>query len=825
MDFQDVYQMRGPLIHADENINQAEQQESEASSFLKVRMMDGKALDKGHRKMLKQAEKLSKTSADHLKKINEQEMMKSKLEPGTYAYHVLEVSIKEEQIKRISASTGSFLKKMMAFDNPKPVITRIELDSLKRILKQREAIITIYAANGEFSVKHRANFEQHQKLYVEEMERLEKLRGEYDLQMKTVRALDEEKRQAQVEQKLPEKEKNVKIVREFLKMPFRIEDLRKEYVYDNIGKCIHIIKLIEKAKSCKGDLKQFGLTEDESKIFEVKLDALNDYGNHIRELVLKQNIDICSDDLKVRQSPEMAESRRSYLNGGYIRLESGIELYNKVCRQGVQAAEEARKKTTLENRLSYLETQAGLDHYEDEQIAREISRPFRSNGQKEEILVKADFENVLGSKHRVYEKDRLYRLFYTLQEKLNDPLFDSLETYIGRYTLTNRKLGEDRKKFQIKENKMLADIKNQLVKISGQVSGETLRYVNLLQSMILENTNGMLRLKPDVKNTVYGDEQFQISPWYKNNTKRKWSDRRDMPLFPHAPTIKDISQGGVGDCYLMAAMISVLNTTPEVIKECMRDNGDGTVTVRFFDHDEERTNRTPIYITVSKTVPVAEFDIEDHSIGCLWMQMLRKAYAASGLHVKHNKNSRYRDAKKISYGSIEAGESGVFLYELLEGEAVTHREVTDVKKEIAEAHEIRPDDTAPSMYTATEEKTFQRIQAALDAKKYVMMYTRAGKKGGKGLNGESMLNGMMVAGHAFSILNTATRVIHAREHKFLVIMNPWAHTGIQYEVERNGHTITRKSENMDEGVFYMDLADISKYMWAIDEVGSAGNPT
>lgn len=124
-----------------------------------------------------------------------------------------------------------------------------------------------------------------------------------------------------------------------------------------------------------------------------------------------------------------------------------------------------------------------------------------------------------------------------------------------------------------------------------------------------------------------------------------YSDRRGDCLFPHEPSINDIEQRGLGDCYLQAAVSSLVMSRPGKLKEGMRDNGDGTVTVRFFKHrevlaangtiDEEATRQTemiPVYVTVTKEVPTRFFGGDAYTGECLWMQILEKAYAASGLH-------------------------------------------------------------------------------------------------------------------------------------------------------------------------------------------------
>lgn len=94
-------------------------------------------------------------------------------------------------------------------------------------------------------------------------------------------------------------------------------------------------------------------------------------------------------------------------------------------------------------------------------------------------------------------------------------------------------------------------------------------------------------------------------------------DRRDTPLFPHEPTIEDVSQGSEGNCWFMA-VVSTLS--PKQIKDMMLDNGDGTVTVRFYQEDEFTNKIQPVYVTVNKTVKI------NGAWDCFWIQILEKAY-------------------------------------------------------------------------------------------------------------------------------------------------------------------------------------------------------
>lgn len=64
-------------------------------------------------------------------------------------------------------------------------------------------------------------------------------------------------------------------------------------------------------------------------------------------------------------------------------------------------------------------------------------------------------------------------------------------------------------------------------------------------------------------------------------------DRRKDVLFPHEPSLNDVRQRFLGDCYLQGALSSLVMHNPEKLKEGIKDNGDGTVTVRFFkDYDQ-----------------------------------------------------------------------------------------------------------------------------------------------------------------------------------------------------------------------------------------------
>ncbi len=78
------------------------------------------------------------------------------------------------------------------------------------------------------------------------------------------------------------------------------------------------------------------------------------------------------------------------------------------------------------------------------------------------------------------------------------------------------------------------------------------------------------------------------------------------PLFPSPPTGGDIKQLGLGDCYLQAVLISIATQNPAHLQNMLRDNGDGSVSVKFYTVDETNAS-APAFaaedIRVEKSVP------------------------------------------------------------------------------------------------------------------------------------------------------------------------------------------------------------------------------
>ena len=125
-------------------------------------------------------------------------------------------------------------------------------------------------------------------------------------------------------------------------------------------------------------------------------------------------------------------------------------------------------------------------------------------------------------------------------------------------------------------------------------------------------------------------------------------------LFVNGAAYSDVAQGGLGDCYYVAALADVARYSPQVIQQMFTDNGDGTFTVRFFH------NGKADYVTVDRSLATnsagratyANFGGRYDSTGNeLWVALAEKAYA------QMNEAGWLGHAAANSYAAIDGGYS------------------------------------------------------------------------------------------------------------------------------------------------------------------------
>ena len=94
----------------------------------------------------------------------------------------------------------------------------------------------------------------------------------------------------------------------------------------------------------------------------------------------------------------------------------------------------------------------------------------------------------------------------------------------------------------------------------------------------------------------------------------------NSPLFgASGPSMSDINQGYLGDCYLLSALAEVANQDPSAITSMITNNGNGTYGVRFYVDGAAR------YVTVDNQL--ANGGSHFNSASNIWASLVEEAYA------------------------------------------------------------------------------------------------------------------------------------------------------------------------------------------------------
>ena len=97
--------------------------------------------------------------------------------------------------------------------------------------------------------------------------------------------------------------------------------------------------------------------------------------------------------------------------------------------------------------------------------------------------------------------------------------------------------------------------------------------------------------------------------------------------------LTNIAQGDVGDCYFLAALLTVAARAPETILNMVRDNGNGTYTVSF--HSKYDGVPNPVTVTVNGDIPYSDGEPLQNGIEKIggknvsWAAIIEKGWAAA----------------------------------------------------------------------------------------------------------------------------------------------------------------------------------------------------
>ncbi|MBP0019739.1 MAG: DUF4157 domain-containing protein [Cyanobacteria bacterium SBLK] len=129
------------------------------------------------------------------------------------------------------------------------------------------------------------------------------------------------------------------------------------------------------------------------------------------------------------------------------------------------------------------------------------------------------------------------------------------------------------------------------------------------------------------------------------------------PLFPlDGISAEDVKQTNLGDCYLQAALASIATKQPNHIKNMIKDNNNGTVSVDLYDvnSDDPKNHKfTKKTIVVEKSIPKQSNGSYAYNRGALWVLMIQKAYAKGGF--TGDPNAKKQKTPAPSYKAISGG--------------------------------------------------------------------------------------------------------------------------------------------------------------------------
>lgn len=232
--------------------------------------------------------------------------------------------------------------------------------------------------------------------------------------------------------------------------------------------------------------------------------------------------------------------------------------------------------------------------------------------------------------------------------------------------------------------------------------------------------------------------------------------KRRLYLDPERPkgSIKPIAvrQGRAGDCVFLASLASVAACNPSIIASSIEDNGDGTYTVTF-----PGAREAPVTVEEPNLVELALY-ARFTRLG-IWPCVMEKAYGTLLYQLDH-------DRSLIPQENTEGAQKVIGILDLLTGESGQWYLVSSV-----------------------EEERLRAVIESAHAEKRSMV------AGSNGFLDTTTLDGGLVSGHAFSVIDWDS------DRDLLVLRDPWGPDNSNEPLGEGG----RAADGYKDGVFAIDL--------------------
>ena len=225
-------------------------------------------------------------------------------------------------------------------------------------------------------------------------------------------------------------------------------------------------------------------------------------------------------------------------------------------------------------------------------------------------------------------------------------------------------------------------------------------------------------------------------------------------LFKDGVSYDDVVQGSIANCYFVGSLAAIAKANPKAVEDCIKDNGDGTFTARFYKVDWSGKAKAE-YVRIDGDIPTAGEGLPAKYGKCrdqkeLWVSLIEKAYATW----------------KGGYEAIGNGGCSTDVLSAITGKGSSYQNIG----------------------TADPDRMFQTIKKNVDAKVPVTAGTygedQAPMYAGKNL----------YAWHNYSITGAGEE----NGQKYVELRNPWGRT-------------EPGSDGKDDGIFKLPLADFMKY--------------